>query len=172
MAEKAKKDNKNIIIGACVAVVVVIIAVVAIVLGLKGGKPTLNDAYFVSDDTKYVLTIDTSDEEDESAPEKVHTVYTYSGDKITGAKVYYEYADAATAKSFVDTIKAETDSPDSVSVDGKYIIMVADESEYEDMTASDVKEQVEFYESLKNMNFDDIDYDDEDIDVDIEEDEE
>ncbi|MBQ2174957.1 MAG: hypothetical protein II453_07820, partial [Alphaproteobacteria bacterium] len=85
MAEKAKKDNKNLIIGICAAIAVVLVVVVAVMLVSKGSTQ-LGDSYFVTDDTKYVLNLDTNyvDEEEEYAPLKTHIVYFRSGDKITG----------------------------------------------------------------------------------------
>ena len=55
MAEKAKKNNKNLIIGICAGVLVIAVVIVAVIFATKS---SLNDAYFVSDDSKYVLTVD------------------------------------------------------------------------------------------------------------------
>ena len=164
MANKAKKDNKNLIIGICAAVVVVVVIVVAIVLAGSGNK--LNDQFFVSDGTKYVLTMDADDmglEGEEYSPNKVHIVYFYSGDEVTDLKSYYEYADEASAKTAFDAFKELGDEESNYTIEGKYIILTADAEEYEGMTASDVKQQVEFMESLKNMDFDTED--EEDIEV-------
>lgn len=177
MAEKAKaskKSNKNLIIGICAAVAVVAIIIVAVVLATRGG---LNDDYFVSDGTKYVLTIesdDTSETSDESAPLKTHLVYTYEGDKITGMKSYYVYADANTAKAAYDAMKeAGGEEAEGIELNGKYIIMTAEEDVYKDLTTSDVKQQIEFMEMLKNMDTDSLDESDsetdEEVDVDQEE---
>lgn len=159
MAEEAKKttkktDNKNKIIAicaACAAVVVVIVLIV--VLATKNGG--INDSYFVSDGTKYVLTIDSNDvegEEEAYTPIKTHLVYTYEGDKITGLKSYYEYKDADAAKAALEAMKATGEDLGEVELNGKYIIMIASEEEYKDLTASDVEQQVKFMEMLKNMN--------------------
>lgn len=157
MAKKSK-DNKNIIIGVCSAIVVVIVVTIAIILA-TGGNGKIDDSYFVSDDTKYVLTIDSEDvpaddeEEQQYTPLKTHLVYTYSGDEITGLTAYYEYADDASAKAAVDYIKSsDEESYKEVTTNGKYIVAVVNESEYQEMTASDVKQQVEFMEMLKNMD--------------------
>ena len=111
MTEKTKKDNKNLIICICAAVVVVVIAIIAIVFATKGSAP-IDDSYFVSDDSKYVisLTSDNLDYEDdeyaEYAPLVSHVVYYYSGDKITGMKTYHEYENADAAKEAYDALKA------------------------------------------------------------------
>ena len=158
MAEEAKKDNKNLIIGICAAVVVVVIAIIAVVFATKGSAP-IDDSFFVSDGSKYVisLTSDDIDEETEYAPAAEHVVYYYSGDKITKMETYYEYADADTAKEAYNALKAsgEFDGTDVV-LNGKYFVYTAAPSEYEDLTTSDVQEQVELMEMFKNMNLDDL----------------
>ena len=147
-----KKDNKNIIAGACIAAVVIIAIILAVVFAVRGGGE-VNDSYFVSDGSKYVITIESDDiDSDETSPLKTHLVYAYSGDKITGLKAYYEYADAAAAKKAYDILSAAgtNDSYKSISVSGKYVILEANEAEYEGITASQVKEQVELMKSLEN----------------------
>lgn len=155
MANKGKKsDNKNLIIGICIAAVVVIAIIIAVVLVTRGN--TINDSYFVSDGTKYVLTLDANDismEDAEYNPIKAHLVYTYSGDEITGLKAYYEYADNATAKAAADYLKSNYEESDQakIATDGKYVVYTSHEEDYKDLTASDVKQQIEFMEMLKNM---------------------
>lgn len=181
MAEKkSTKNNKNLIIGCCVAVAVIIAIIITVVV-LSANKG-LSDAYFVSDDSKYVLTMDADEmgfeEGEEFTPVKTHVVYTYSGDEITSMKAYYEFADEATAKKAFDYYNSADTSEEfkEVALDGKYVILTANESEYEDLTASDVKQQIEFMEMLKNMNVDDTedasDVDEvEDVDVEVDEEE-
>jgi len=154
--KKAKKDNKGAIIGVCAAVVVLVVVIVAVVLATGGGGSGISDSYFKSDDTKYVLNIETGEvtSEDENAqyiPVKTHYVYTYSGDDITGLKVYYEYADANSAKESLDFIKNEGGGAFAeVVIDGKYVVATATEEQYTGMTASDAKQYIEFMESLQN----------------------
>ena len=155
MANKARKDNKNAIIGGvCAAIVVVVIIVVAVVLATRANQ--LNDGYFVSDGSKYVLTIEnevTDDEQNGAVnPVKTHIVYTYSGDQITGLKTYGEFKDGDTAQKAFNAIKDAGEDMSKYVVDGKYIIVTATEDQYKDMTASDVKAQIEFMENLKNQN--------------------
>ena len=157
-AKNTKKDNKNLIIGICAAVVVVVIVIIAII-AINANKG-INDSYFVSDNSKYVLTLDMgeADESDDSyTPLKIHYVYTYSGDEITGLKYYYEYADADTAKAANDYIKGQQtdDQLTDIHADGKYVVATASEDLYKDYSASDIKSQIEFYESIKNMNLSD-----------------
>lgn len=157
MAKEAK-SNKNLIIGICSAVVVIaIIAVVAFVI-IKNQKPALNDQYFVSDDSKLVISMDVDDESSDSAsPIKQHQVYTYSGDTITGLKNYVEFATEADAKAAYDTYKNSDETSEwfaDIELNGKYIIMTSAEEQYKDLTTSAVKQYIELFESLKNLNVD------------------
>lgn len=156
MANKSKKSNKKnlIIVGICAAVAVVIIVVVAIILANHRG---LNDGFFSSDGTKYVLNLgsgDVSFEESEYDPVKTHLVYFYSGDEITDLKAYYEYTDNSAAQAAAEYLKENYDEAeaDKIAVEGKFVIFTAPESEYQDLTASAVKEQIEFMEAIRNMN--------------------
>ena len=165
MAKKAEKINKKTIVGICIAAV---IAITIIIVAIVVHNNKLDDSFFVSDGSKYVLTLESDDvsfEEDEHNPIKTHLVYFYSGDKITDLKAYYEYADSAAAKSAADYIKENysDDEYEKVSVNGKYLIFTADKSEYEDLTASEVKEQIELMENIQNTDDEeDEDYEDED----------
>jgi len=158
MAKQAKKPNSKLVIGILAVVAIVIIVVAIVVVIIKNN--TLNDSYFVSDGTKYVLTLDSADvsmDNPEYNPIKTHLVYTYSGDEITGLKAYYEYQDNAAAKAAADYIKQnyEEEAQSRVSADGKYVIFTAEEATYQGLTASDIKQQIEFMELLKNINTED-----------------
>ena len=171
MAEKATKNNKNLIIGICSAIAAIVIIVIIALVAANGGNKQINDNYFVSDDTKYVLTLgaDYIDSSDEYAPLKSHMVYYYSGDKITGLKVYYEYSNADNAKTAYEALKELNDSEPNfkdILIDGKYVILVSNESDYESLTASEVKQQIDFMKSLQDLDVDDTD----DYDYEIEED--
>lgn len=158
-SKKSKKDNKNLIIGCCAAFVLLVAIIITIVVVVNNNS--LNDNYFVSDGSKYVLTIeaDETDEEDQYAPLKTHQVFTYEGDKITGMKTYYVYADNDSAKAAFDALKEAIGDQEAALIEqnGKYVIITAEEESYKDLTTSDVKQQIELWESLKNMNYDDTD---------------
>lgn len=150
MAEKAKKNNKNLIIGICAGVLVIAVVIVAVIFATKS---SLNDAYFVSDGSKYVLTVDRDmleTEDKENSPIKTHIVYYYSGDAITGVTTYMEFDNDATAKAALDLYKnADQTGVKSLKTDGKYLVVEMTEDQYKDLTVSDVKQQVEFMEMLK-----------------------
>ncbi len=164
MAKKAKKSNqKNLIIGICCAVAVVIVIAIAIIFA-SSKTQKLDDAYFVSDDTKLVLTIDDVEEEYEGA-EKAYVVYTYSGDKITGAINYVKFKDSEAAKSNIAIYKeAVGDEAKKVYANDSYLVIEMAEDSYKDTTASEVKQYIELMESLKDLDLNDveIDYDEED----------
>lgn len=160
MASNAKKDNKGKIIGGiCAAIIVVALIVVAVVLISRNSG--INDGYFVSDGSKYVLTIENEATGDETTdainPVKTHIVYTYSGEDITGMKTYGEFKDNATAQKAFDAIKEAGEDMANYAVDGKYIIVTATTDQYEGLKATDVKAQIEFMEGLKNMDMDSVD---------------
>ena len=154
---KKNKDNNKLMIGLCSAVAVIVVVVVAIILATRGTN--LDDSYFVSDGTKYVLTVesdelDFSDDEAEYTPIKTHIVYTYSGDEITGMKTYAEYSSPESAKAAFEALKSAGEETEGAEVNGKYIVMTNTPDQYEGMTSADVKQQVEVMEMLKNMNLD------------------
>ena len=165
---KQSKNNTNLILGICAAVaVVVVVVVLAVVLINKGNS--INDDYFKSDDTKYVLTMETGEtsSEEDPQPVKAHEVYTYEGDKITGLKTYYEYTDADAAKTAYDKVGDEFDkeSYESIELNGKYIVLTAKADQYENLKADDIKANIELMEQLKNLG------DGTDENVEVEEDE-
>lgn len=159
MATNNKKTN-SVIIGICAAIVVVALIAVAIVLGTRnGGFTGLSDAFFVSDGSKLVMDIDPDAfpfEQEEYIPEKVYQVYFYSGDTINGLKAYYKYSDEEKAKAALSYL-ADSFEGDykSISQDGEYVILEANESEYEGVQANDVKQQIEFIEMIKKQEAED-----------------
>lgn len=161
MAKRTKKDRTGIIIGVCCAVVVIIIVVaIAVALATSGNK--LNDEYFVSDDTKYVLTVEASDlglsdEEMEYAPLRVHEVYNYSGDEITGMKSYAEFADVASAQKAYSLMKESGEDMEGITIDGKYIVKVNPEEDYKDKKASEIKAYIDVMEPSENTDQDEED---------------
>ena len=121
----------------------------------------IDDSYFVSDDTKYVLTIngDYFEDEDGGAPSavKMHEVFEYSGDTITGVTIYLEYTDAATAKIAFDYYSSEgiDESTDNVYVNDRYLVAEISQEFYEDLTVDEVRMQIELMEKMDDMDIDD-----------------
>lgn len=148
MADDAKKNNKNLIIGICVSAIAIIAIVIAIVLVVKGGTFALNDDYFKSDDTKIVVEIakesmEFDDNGVEYTPVKAYTVYTYTGDEITSMKAYADYTDAATAEKAFNALKASNEElAAKAELSGKYIILNYSPEQYEGTTASMIKDSI------------------------------
>ena len=159
MADRAKKNNKNLIICICTAVVV-IIAIIAIVLATGGGGQHLSDDFFVTDDTKAVATLgpdDVSIADERFIPNKTHLVYFFSGDTVSGLKAYYEYDDEATAKaaySFLNSDENDLKDFKSISQNGKYVILEANEEEYEGITKEQAIQQIEVFDSFNPDEYD------------------
>lgn len=155
MTEESK-TNKNPVIVACAVIVAIILIVVIAIVMLSNKK--LDDSFFVSDGTKYVLTMEADDvlglETDEYVPEKTHLVYFYSGDKVTDAKVYYVYEDEKIAKEAAEYIKQQNEAEGirEITVNGKYVVISPDKSVYDGMTTEDAKQQVELMELLQNID--------------------
>ena len=139
MANKSKKGNKSLIAGICCGLVViaVVVAVVVIALVKNGG---VNDDYFKSDNTKLVMSLDGNSialDDDDLNLVKFHQVYTYEGDTITSSKAYYEFEDNAAAnkaKEYIEESLKGQEEVDEVYVDGKYLVVVANKSTYENNT--------------------------------------
>ncbi|MBR0431320.1 hypothetical protein IJJ05_03475 [Candidatus Saccharibacteria bacterium] len=172
MAEKAEKNHKNLIMWICAILVIAAIVIVAVVLATRGSG-AIDESYFKSDDTKYVLTVDAEDmltEGEEYVPIKSHLVYYYSGNEITSLKSYNEYADANTAKAAYEYYQNNVSNEDykNIELNGKYVILTANESEYEGTTANDIKQQLELIEMYKNMDFDSIEEEDATIEPEVE----
>ncbi|MBR3386574.1 hypothetical protein IKG68_03350 [Candidatus Saccharibacteria bacterium] len=151
VASKDKKPAssnkcKFVLFGIAIAAIIAVIIALVCALNIK----TIDDSYFVSDDTKYVVNLSSENVSDDGSTVKaVHVVYYRDGDKITGAKSFYEFLTSDAAKAAYDEILANktTDDANAYSLNGKYVIVTAPKSVYENLTIEDVKKQVEFYES-------------------------
>lgn len=162
MATQTRKNKKMIawICGIVVAVVLIIVAIVVVVASPK----RLDESFFVSDGTKYVATLGPKYDiynvsSSDYVPDKIYLVYFYSNDKVTDVKAYYKYSNESEAKDLYNWMKEKDNSDDisKVEIDGEYVIIVSDKSAYEDMTADDAKQEVEFMEMLERMSSGNID---------------
>ncbi len=158
----AKKDKKGLIIGSCVTVLIIaIIVVVAILIN----KNSLNDSFFVSDGSKYVLNYTAEElgiEDEEYAPAKAHYVYFYSGDSFTDVKAYYEFENEETAKGAFDYLNEnEKEEYKDISLKGKFVILTANESDYANMKPSDIEQQIKIMEKLDELDDDSADEEEE-----------
>ena len=151
----AKNENKALTLG--IGLVAVVVAVIIIVMTLTNNN-SLNDSFFVSDNTKYVFTLDgdeISSDEGVPAPTKGYIVYFYEGDKITDMKAYYKFTNSDNAQKMQEYYQENgTDNYKSIVRNGEYIILTANPSEYNDLTASEVKAQIDFLQELQTMEID------------------
>ena len=142
MAERAKKSNKIIFI---IAGAIVVLAIVVTAILLNRGNKAISDDFFVSDDKKYVLTID----DISYGATKAHSVVYYQEDTVTGMEDYIEYADEEAAKLAFEDYKdyrSAIEDNSEYELNGKYIIIKYPEEKYKDTSASDIKKWFDFYQ--------------------------
>ena len=111
--------------------------------------PEINDEYFVSDDTKSVISMDVGDSTTASGDlVKTFFVYTYDGDNVSGLKTYFEYTDEESAKKAYELRKDQPEFKGAV-VEGKYIVVTADSDQFKGLTADDIRQQTEAIEQYQ-----------------------
>ena len=149
-----KKKNKSIIIAAVAALVVIIAIVVVVVIILNNNS--ISDSYFVSDDKKLVLNLKTNpSEEDPYTPLESHLVYYYSGNEITGFKAFYKYPNAEAAKTAYDFYFNDGDNYyENIETKGNYVIITTKETDYNSLTAEDVRQQIEYINTMDSSTED------------------
>lgn len=132
-----------------VSVLVIVVAVVIIIVSLNNNN--ISDSYFVSDGSKLVLDLSSlKNNGDEYAPANSYLVYNYSGNEITGFKAYYKYSTAEAAKKAYDFYYNDGDNNyKTVELKGDYVVITANESDYSNLTAEDVKQQIEYMNSVE-----------------------
>jgi len=153
-----KNSKRNLIIGICAILATLAIIAIIVIVIIKNQQQPIDDSFFVSDGSKYVLNLNVDEysitfpDIANAAPKTIHTVYFYSGDKITGVTYYYEYNDEEAAKQAAETIRKLNDKTDQKSQDftinGKYLVIKAPASVYESLTTNDVQQLIKYYENL------------------------
>ena len=166
-AKEKKKNNKDLIISICIACIVIAAIIITTILMLKIKSNAPSEEFFVSDGTKYVINLKgeeyASEEEDYQAKE-IHIVYYYSGETITGAKTYYEYSDEAKAKAaFNYYSEIFAGEYDNIELDGKYVVLTSNESDYKNKTTFDIEQQIKFIETQNDPTTNDAPVDEETI---------
>ena len=141
--------NKYFLYGCC-AILAVGIAVGTVFLLRMNSGPS--DDFFVSDDTKTVISLE-PDSTDTTSTSSVHThvVYEYDGDLVTGMKTYFEYNSPELASSAFENLKDQPEFKNG-EVNGKYIIVTADPESFKGLTASDVQQQAEAIRQYQEQN--------------------
>ncbi len=133
MTETKSKNNKLIY---CIIAAVVLVGVGIAVFLLTRGK-VINDDFFVSNDSKLVLTM----EDNSYGAKKSHAVVYINGEKITGSETYVEFENEKDAKDAYEALKNDVEG---IQLNGKYIVKSEDVSEFEGTSASELKAMFEF----------------------------
>lgn len=144
---KLRSTHRNLPIITASVLATVIIAIIFTVTLLS--HSTLDEDFFVSDDTKTTISLTPDDSKSNSSPlVGTRLVYTYDGDNVSGLKTYFEYPDEETAKTTFESVKDQPEFQGAVT-EGKYIVVTADESQYKGLTAFDVKQQADALKSFE-----------------------
>lgn len=131
-----------------ITTVAVIVALVAIVIGVVVSQgPTLDDDYFVSDETKLVMSLNkdmAAFEEGPYEPDVTHLVYFYSGDTVTGMQIYFEYDSEEEARLAYGNINMkDKDFATTKRLNGRYVVFDAVRVRYEGLTVEQVQKNIE-----------------------------
>lgn len=149
-------NNKKILtVGVC-AIAAVAIAIIIAVIVMQ--KPSINNSLFTSDNTKYVLPINSDEisfDSDLTRPTQIYAIYYYQDDTITGLKEYYLFEQESDTKAAYDYYR-EHDSANykAITIDGKYLILTANESEYEGKTPEEIRQYIEYLQSVEPIESD------------------
>lgn len=150
-----KKKERGISRGTVISIVAaivgtVLLAVIAIIVNRQEPIP---DDYFQSDGTKLVLALTPEmsafEENEEYEPEMTYLVYYYEGNEITNAKVYFEYADDAAARTADANISLnDKDWAAGRRRNGRYIVFSVKKEQYENLTKPEVEENIKSLEAV------------------------
>lgn len=125
-------------------------AVVILIITVLTTHPTIQDDYFISDDTKTTISLTPSaSESSTSSLVQTHFVYTYDGEDVSGLKTYFEYPDEESAKAAFESAKDQPEFKGAI-IEGKYIVVTADESQFKGLTASDIKQQADALQKFQD----------------------
>lgn len=82
-------------------------------------------------------------------------VFYYSGDKITGHELFYDFGDSATAsigKASIEANLTDEDNVESVKQNGRYIIVKYKEIEFRNMTVEEIKTIYSYLKEIQKSN--------------------
>ena len=138
MAKKAKAKSKrnnaknnNLMMWVFVVLFLLIVISIAVILTLNNANPNLNDDFFVSDGSKYVVAADIDNYGDDRIV-AAYDVYYHNNGTITGHEAYYEFVDEEMAQVALPSYQANKDEEvDKIELNGKYIVLTATPKQYE-----------------------------------------
>lgn len=146
----SKKSNKKILLSLVLLFVTITIAVPAIITIIT--HQPIKDDYFTSDDTKTTITLTPDDSSNTSNLVNTHLVYSYDdADNVSSLKTYFEYSDEDAARAALESSKDQIEFKGAI-LEGKYVIVTADESQYKGLTASDIKQQADAIKRFQEGN--------------------
>lgn len=141
--KRANKFNLKTLYNVLIVVALVAVVVTLIVINNNNSKLELNDEYFVSNDSKYVVAMDadfSNYETSEYEPPVTYMIYYITGDRVSDIKLFYEYLDEEEAKTAYENISMDDkDWASGKSLNGKYVILQFKEDEFNGITAEEAK---------------------------------
>lgn len=147
VSKKPHKFSKTTLIYLVCALVSIISIIAIIIIVLS--KPKIDDSYFVSDDTKTVVSLSPNDQTTGSGSHiNTFVVYTYDGDNVVGLKTYFEYTDVDSASAALESYKSKPEFS-NVEQNDKYIIVSSDTEQFKGLTADDVRQQAEAIQKMQ-----------------------
>ncbi|MBR5046265.1 hypothetical protein IKX73_01390 [Candidatus Saccharibacteria bacterium] len=151
--KKKKLDLKSKIILGLIGIAIVAAVVVLVVM--LNRKESYDDDYFVSDDAKLVVAIDkelAAYDDSDYEPDVTYILYYYTGDDVTGMKVFFRYDTEEEAKEADENITMDgkfwaTDK----YLNGRYVIFNVDKEQYEGLVVSDIRKLIDDMKSAGTM---------------------
>ena len=148
---KSAKKSKAPIYITCIVISIISIAIVSWVVISYLNKPPISDDYFVSNSTKTTINLTPTDSTSGPSHRQTYVVYEYEDDLVVSMKTYFEYEDARSAEIAYETLKNQIEFKNAELTD-KYIIVAADTSQFEGLTASDIRQQAAAIEAYQAKN--------------------
>ena len=123
-------------------VAIIALASVALVVLLIGALPrSLGDDFFVTTDSKYVLSADLPESDsDPYVPIRIYTVYNHKDGEIIDAKYYYLYSNEEKARASFDKFLSDANgnSENNMAISGKYVYFDVDKADYAGLIIQDI----------------------------------
>ena len=145
---RTKIKRKTLLL--CIALMVVVTGITIVLLYALTPR-TVDDSYFISDESKDVITLEV-DKANSATTDllRTHIVYTYENNKVKSLKTYYEYENKELASQALENIKEINKNAADVYLDNKYIVVVSQEKQYENLNPSDIKQQAEAIKAFQD----------------------
>ncbi|MBR3269686.1 hypothetical protein IKG07_00285 [Candidatus Saccharibacteria bacterium] len=136
------------------ALVALMIVIMAILKFSQNEK--FDSSYFHDADGKIVLTMSkemSALDDSEWESDVTHVVYYYEGNKIIGARAFYEYATESEAEEAYKHLDLGP-SASGKRISGKFVVFDVNKSQYENMTVEDLKASRELLKEIDALILD------------------